>query len=521
MSLVKQRNRFLSFAFAAADILIETDLNGRVSYAAGAVAALGEPLLNGAGEDLAKRFDRTSRPVFQAIMHRMKPGRRLGPVRVAIGGRECRLSGWMLGDDDRIRWSLSYEAIHAPEVLDPQVFERSAERAIEQARSGGIDMAMSVLRIDAGDPLDRLIGEARAAAVYQSIAASCALAVGDDGVARQIDEERTALIHARSVDLEILRTEVKGSLADAGLEKAEVVIDSVCDAPNIEPGIAVQAFLYAMNEAAQSDRVLDIVSLQEVAEGMMRENQRRINELHTTIAGRVIEPHAQPVVNLESGEIHHYELLLRLPGGKPVQDSVGFAESTGLIYEIDYAMTEIAAAFLRDDFDRPALAVNLSGKSLTNMAWSKRFLALLADLKIDRSRLSFELTETAIVSNIKAANAVIQKIRERGHEVCLDDFGSGSAGFHYLRDFPADVVKIDGSYIKRFEASRRDATLLKGMINICRSMGAQTVAEMIETESQAKALKSFGVTYGQGYYFGKPVPLSSLKDTRKTTTRAA
>ena len=59
------------------------------------------------------------------------------------------------------------------------------------------------------------------------------------------------------------------------------------------------------------------------------------------------------------------------------------------------------------------------------------------------------------------------------------------------------------------------------MINICRSMGAQTVAEMIETESQAKALKSFGVTYGQGYYFGKPVPLSSLKDTRKTTTRAA
>ncbi|MFT6462733.1 MAG: EAL domain-containing protein (putative c-di-GMP-specific phosphodiesterase class I) [Maricaulis maris] len=521
MSLVEQRNRFLSFAFASADILVETDSKGCVTYAAGAIATLGEPQLSGSGEDLAKRFDRTSRPIFQAIMHRLKPGRRLGPVRIAISGRQCRLSGWMLGDDDRIRWSLSYEAFDAPDELDPQAFERSAEQAIEKARSAGVDMAMSVLRVDAGDALDRLVGEARAAAIYQSIAASCALAVGDEGVARQVDEERTALIHDRTVDLNKLRAEIEASLADSGLDSVEVSIDSVCDAPNLEPGVAVQAFVYAMNEAAQSDRVLDVASLQKVAETMMHENERRLTELRTTIAGRVIEPHAQPVVNLETGETHHYELLLRLPDGKPVQDSVGFAESTGLIYEIDYAMTEIAAAFLRDDFDRPALAVNLSGKSLTNMAWGKRFLALLADLKIDRKRLSFELTETATITNIKAANAIIQKIRERGHEVCLDDFGAGAAGFHYLRDFPADVVKIDGSYIKRFETSKRDATLLKGMINVCRSLGAKTVAEMIETEAQAKALKAMGATFGQGYYFGKPAPLNSLKDRKKQASRAA
>ncbi len=521
MSLVEQRNRFLSFAFASADILVETDPRGRVTYAAGAVAALGEPALPGNGEELAKRFDRTSRPVFQAIMNRLKPGRRLGPVRISICGRECRLSGWMLGDDDRIRWSLSYEALHAPEELDPEAFERAAEQAIESARSAGVNMAMSVLRIVTEDSLERLIGPERAAAVHQSVAASCALAVGDQGVARQVDDQRTALIHDRAVDLDLLKTEIEGTLADSDLASARVQIDSVCDATDIEPGVAVQAFLHAVNEAAQSDRVLDIVSLQETAEIMMRENAQRMTELRTTIAGRVIEPHAQAVVDLETGEIHHYELLLRLPGGKPVQDSVGFAESTGLIYEIDTAMVDIAATFLREDFDRPSLAVNLSGKSLTNMAWGKRFLAQLADLKIDRKRLSFELTETATVNNIKAANAIIQKIRERGHAVCLDDFGAGAAGFHYLRDFPADVVKIDGSYVKRFEQSKRDATLLKGMINICRSLGAATVAEMIETEAQAKALKSFGATYGQGYYFGKPVPLSSLKTMKKKASRAA
>ena len=148
------------------------------------------------------------------------------------------------------------------------------------------------------------------------------------------------------------------------------------------------------------------------------------------------------------------------------------------------------------------------------MAWAKRFVALLSDLKIDRKRLIFEITETASVKNIKAANSVIQKIRERGHEVCLDDFGAGTAGIQYLRDFPADVVKIDGSFIISSGKSERDRVLLQSMIAMCHALEAKTVAEMIETEAVAKSMKALGVTYGQGYYFGKPVPLQTLKDPR-------
>jgi EAL domain-containing protein (putative c-di-GMP-specific phosphodiesterase class I) len=185
------------------------------------------------------------------------------------------------------------------------------------------------------------------------------------------------------------------------------------------------------------------------------------------------------------------------------------------------AMTEIAGTFLRDDYDRPALAVNLSGKSLANPNFGKRFLKMLSDLKIDRKKLSFEITETAKISNIKTTNAIIQKIRERGHEVYLDDFGSGASGFGYLRDFPADAIKIDGSYVRRAEKSDRDMTLIKGMADLCKSLGAKTVAEMIETKSQASQMKAIGITYGQGYYFGKPIPLKMLADPRAKTTRAA
>lgn len=116
---------------------------------------------------------------------------------------------------------------------------------------------------------------------------------------------------------------------------------------------------------------------------------------------------------------------------------------------------------------------------------------------------------------------MIQKIRERGHQVCLDDFGAGSAGLHDLRQFPVDVVKIDGSYVRRSERSERDGKLLQGMIDICTQLGAKTVAETIESEKQAARMKSMGVTYRQGFYFGKPVALNRLKAPDSGATRAA
>ncbi len=521
MSLVEQRNRFLSFAFASADVLIETDEAGTVEYAAGATGPLGEPCISKQGSQLIERLDRTSRPIFKALLKSIRPGRRAGPVRVTIGGREAKMSGWSLGDDQRVRWTLSFDALTAPEDVDPQVFERSAASAVLRARDSGKPLSMSVMQIIGLDDIEREIGEKKADEVRRALAAACNLTVGDMGVARQVDDGRTALIHESDADLATLKSDVEGILEENELGGTTVKIDSLPDAPELEPEVAVQAFIHAVNEAADSDVAFDVESLQAVAHEMMESTKKRMHELRTTIAGRVMEPHVQPIVDLETGRVHHYEMLLRLPGGKPISDSVNFAESTGLIYEIDTAMTEIALSFLEKDYDRPSLAVNLSGKSLSNTAWAAKFLNLLALAKIDRTRLMFELTETASVKNVRAVNKVIAKIRERGHAVCLDDFGAGAAGFHYLRDFPADVVKIDGSYIRRASKSSRDTILLRSMVDLCNELDTKVVAEMVETEAQLKLLKGMNVTYGQGYYFGKPVPLKSISDAKTAAIRAA
>ncbi|WP_203294277.1 EAL domain-containing protein [Maricaulis parjimensis] len=520
MPLVEQRNRFLSFAFAASDILIETDKSGIITFAAGATAAL--PDAPASGEDAFEaRLDQTSRPVFRAFLRRLRPSRRIGPAGISIQGRRAQLSGWVLEDSDRVRWTVAFDALDAPDEVDPQAFERSATEAIREAREQGKPLSMSLLSLSCEEDCDRLLGPDDAHRLHQAIAASCLIAVGDSGVAHPVDSHRTALIHPQDMDGAALKREVRETLDAFDLEEVEVHLSSVCDAPELDAQTTVQAFLHAINTAAETGKALDLASLQAAAAQLMAETEQRITELRTTIAGRVVEPHAQPVIDLQTGEVHHHELLLRLPGGRPVEESVGFAESTGLIYEIDFAMTEIAANFLREDYDRPSLAVNLSGKSLTNMNWAKKFMALLADLKIDRSRLMFELTETASIKNIKAANSVIAKIRERGHPVCLDDFGAGVAGINYLRDFPLDVVKIDGSYVRRFDKSERDQRLLGGMIGLVNAMGADAIAESIETEACAQRMKALGVRFGQGYYFGKPVALKELKGPRINPNRAA
>ena len=214
MSLIEQRNRFLSFAFAAADILIETDLNGLTCYAAGATATLGEPSIDSGNVDFSQRLDRTSRPIVTALMRSLKPGRRVGPVRVAVGGREAQLSAWLLGDDDKIRWAMSFSALSAPAEVDPQAFARAAQGAIATARESGVPMSMSVLQIDGIDDLSRLIGAKRADMLRQAITAECMNTVGTGGIAKQVDTARIALIHPVSADLKTLCASIEELLQD-------------------------------------------------------------------------------------------------------------------------------------------------------------------------------------------------------------------------------------------------------------------------------------------------------------------
>ena len=121
-----------------------------------------------------------------------------------------------------------------------------------------------------------------------------------------------------------------------------------------------------------------------------------------------------------------------------------------------------------------------------------------------QGNLIFELTESARVEDLEGANTFIQKLRDRGYPVCLDDFGAGAASFQYLSAIDVDVVKIDGPVVKSAEAIERGRAFLTALASFCRELKVETIAEMVDTPETTKFCYDCGIDFVQGFLFGPP-----------------
>ncbi len=181
---------------------------------------------------------------------------------------------------------------------------------------------------------------------------------------------------------------------------------------------------------------------------------------------------------------------------------MAFAELVGLAEELDTAvLTEALRALRASAWAR--VAVNMSGQSMQSPRFCETALATVASADIG-DRLMIELTETVEIGDLAAASTHMAGFRAAGIGLCLDDFGAGSASFRYLRQFPVDLVKIDGSYVRRALNSPRERQFVASIVDLATSASAGTVAEMIETEAEAELMSSLGVKFGQGWLLGRP-----------------
>src|SRR5690606_7399286 len=111
---------------------------------------------------------------------------------------------------------------------------------------------------------------------------------------------------------------------------------------------------------------------------------------------------------------------------------------------------------------------------------------------------------------IAHASQLMQLLQEEGCHIALDDFGSGLSSFNYLKNFPADVIKIDGNFVKTLVENPIDRAIVESINQIAHQLGAVTVAEFVENEAVAKALQQVGVDFAQGYYYSRPEPLIGM-----------
>ncbi|MCO6412908.1 MAG: EAL domain-containing protein [Thiogranum sp.] len=221
----------------------------------------------------------------------------------------------------------------------------------------------------------------------------------------------------------------------------------------------------------------------------------------------------QPIVSVSSGQIHHYEVLARMreKNGALISPAkfIPTAEQFGLVQRVDQQILSKAIrclAGLPPDLSHVGFSINLSGMSVGSHELYNCIEREVRDAGIEPARVTFEITETAACEQLNNAVEFIHKVRQLGCRISLDDFGVGFSSFSYLKHLRADILKIDGSFIRDIHNNGADQLFVKALVDVARGMGMRTIAEFVENEQVYERVRSLGVDYVQGYYLGKPQP---------------
>jgi EAL domain-containing protein (putative c-di-GMP-specific phosphodiesterase class I) len=226
----------------------------------------------------------------------------------------------------------------------------------------------------------------------------------------------------------------------------------------------------------------------------------------------------QPIVSTADGSIKDYEVLVRmvcddgkiiLPGG-----FMPAAERFGLIHSVDRWIVKRAIAQLgklHQAGNQARFSINLSGHAFEDDALLSLIRQWLDESALDPVWVTFEITETAAIENLAAAEEFITALKDIGCQFALDDFGSGFSSFAYLKHLPVDKLKIDGSFVKGMAHSSVDQAMVESMNQVAHALGKVTVAECVENEETLLLLKDMGIDLVQGNFLGRPgaVPVNT------------
>ncbi len=330
-------------------------------------------------------------------------------------------------------------------------------------------------------------------------------------------------VEERAIDIIDRLEKVNMVLAGDAFNLA-LMIGGACIHPNLELEELLNHADFALHLAREHSRN-HIHIYSDADEVHKRQLSHQLNTLALVRAAldnpQRMSMHYQPIINLESGGISHYEALLRLldENGKPCNagELVKTCEVFGLIGRLDHAVVAACLADVQRLPQDSGVAINLSGKSIGDPALLQFIETRIADLGIDPARIIFELTETAAFYNLEEVRHFVHRIKSLGCRFALDDFGVGFSSFYYIKELAFDYLKLDGSFIVNLPRNASDQVFVRAMVEISRVFGLMVIAEWVEDEETAEMLRKFGVAYGQGYHFGKPGALAARLETGSGT----
>ncbi|MDP9224244.1 MAG: EAL domain-containing protein, partial [Actinomycetota bacterium] len=223
----------------------------------------------------------------------------------------------------------------------------------------------------------------------------------------------------------------------------------------------------------------------------------------------------QPVVTLDAGAVVGFEALLRWDHpelGLIAPDRfIPIAEETGLIVPIGRWVLEKACAQLAQwQQDIPgctelSMAVNVSGRQIASPDLTAHVAEALTTNRVDPHSLVLEMTETVLVQDSDIAARRLEELHELGVRLAIDDFGTGYSSLSYLRRFPIDILKVDRSFVSMITDATATPAIVRGLLDLGRTLGLETVAEGVEGVLQRDALHQQGCDLAQGFLFSRPL----------------
>ena len=428
----------------------------------------------------------------------------------------------------RLRHQANHDALTG--LLNRAAYEAALGDALAAGR-GDADTASVVLHID----LDR----------FKLVNDTCGHAAGDQ-LLRQIGGIVNACVGAESLVARLGADEFGVLLREDDARQAEGIAQKICDQLDAfrfvhdgrrfhigasiglvslqVPWSGVTALLQAADASCRAAKEggrsrVHAWQASDTALASRQDAMWWVSRIELALDEDLFTLHAQRIVPIGTAATGlHFEVLLRMrePDGTIVLPGkfMAVAESFHLAPNIDRWVVRKAFDWMAQA-DRAGLAVglmsiNLSRQTLQDRSFHRDLMAMLHAATFDVAALCFEITETAAITHLAQARAVIAELRAFGVKVALDDFGSGAASFGYLKSFPIDFLKIDGQFVTRMLVDPVDRTAVRFFTEIAQQLGIGTIAECVERPEERDALSAIGVGYAQGNLIHAPEPLVAL-----------
>ncbi|MCR9257987.1 MAG: EAL domain-containing protein [Alphaproteobacteria bacterium] len=513
--LKADRDRFVAFAFAAADVLIETTREGIVRFVSGASSRLKDVRAETRQPQLPDYFHPDDAGAIHSCIQgliargRMEPvhvralSRRDRPIQVKLGG--CTLET----APDRFFFSLSF-TLAMPDTDSELGYVSTATERYREALESGLDPKLSILLLEG---LSKIKGAREPAEVHEFLARMRAVVraytLGGDA-AEVFTEDAIALVHNMDLNDSALDQTVSDlaiKMFDEPLRVQTFTVDM--DNQTLSSTDQARALTYAVRQFTRDDDPnRTVISLQESCQSIIGDAIGRVAELRRAIEKQDFTLVFQPIIDTEAKQVHHFEALSRFTSDRPTQELIQMAEQSGLVEDLDLVVLDMVIEGIRQRRRSGwihTVAANVSARTVESTIYKDAILETLDNAKKYTSQLMLELTETVAIDDFEKLGDHLGALQKAGCRICIDDVGAGTTSFETLISLPADFMKLDGGLLSRAKEQKAARDAMGAIAEMCRSRRIPIIAEHIEDDASLDLVREMGITLGQGFHYGRPM----------------